>query len=148
MGPRKAIFDAIRCGSLPVLVGERTPLPFAATTASSPAKPKPKGGRFARDVEQATSLATSIDYSEFAIRVPESPNASHVIEHLHRLSDGRVRRMRAAMARAAALLDYGPHGRLVEAVLERFSLVAGGTLPSVPPTTKTPLPLTNFEKLV
>ena len=54
--------------------------------------------------------------------------------------------MRAAMARAAALLDYGPHGQLADAVLARFASVASGATPSVPASTRTPLPPTDLRR--
>ena len=54
VGPRKAIFDSIRCGALPLIASDRSPLPFA----------------------------DEIDYSKFGVRVGESANASKVLKEL------------------------------------------------------------------
>ena len=43
------------------------------------------------------------------------------------------------MAHAARLLDYGPSGKLAQAVLNRFERVASGAVRAVPASTKTPL---------
>ena len=113
VGPRKAIFDSIRCGSLPVIAADRTPFPFS----------------------------DAIDYSAFALRVPERANATRVLAALSRFTEPQLRRMRTAMAAAAHALDCGPHGGMADAVLERFVRVADGTVRAVPSTTSTPLHL-------
>lgn len=113
VGPRKAVLDSIRCGALPVLASERTPLPFS----------------------------DEIDYSAFALRVAERANATRVLGALERIGTPQLRAMRAAMAAAARLLDAGPHGAMAEAVLERFIRVAERRVSAVPESTRTPLPL-------
>ena len=61
--------------------------------------------------------------------------------YLRRDCCARIAQMRAAMAKAAAWLDYSRHGRLAEAVLMHFESVASGRIPAVPATTRTPLPM-------
>ena len=112
VGPRKAILDSIRCGSLPLIASDRTPLPFS----------------------------DEIDYSAFALRVPEKSNATRVLAALTRYGVVQLRRMRETMARAAHLLDCGPHGGMADAVLARFVKVAEREVNAVPAVTDTPLP--------
>lgn len=82
-----------------------------------------------------------IDYSQFGVRVPEHANATAVLAALIRTFDEpQLVRMRAAMARAAHLLDYGPEGGLAKMVLARFASVASGEVKAVPASTNTPLP--------
>ena len=73
------------------------------------------------------------------VRVGEVANASRVLNALNVLNEGQLVRMRAAMRRAARMLDYGPNGRLAHAVLARFARVASGAVPSVPASSATPL---------
>ena len=113
VGPRKAVLDSIRCGALPVLASERTPLPFS----------------------------DEIDYAAFALRVAERANATRALGALERIDAPKLRAMRAAMAAAARLLDAGPHGAMAEAVLARFVNVAERRVSAVPASTRTPLPL-------
>ena len=75
------------------------------------------------------------------LRVPEKADPGRALAALAAIDDARLRRMRAAMATAARLLDYGPRGRLAEAVLARFVRVSRGELPAVPRSTKTPVPV-------
>ena len=116
VGPRKAIMDSIRCGSLPLLASDRTPFPFS----------------------------DEIDYSAFALRVPERANATRVLARLGLFDEATLRRRRAAMARAAHLLDCGPRGGMAEAVLRRFVRVADRAVESVPLATATPLPMLQY----
>ena len=113
VGPRKAIMDSIRCGSLPLIASDRTPFPFS----------------------------DEIDYSAFALRVSERANATRVLAALERFGEAQLRRMRSAMLRAAHLLDCGPNGGMAAAVLHRFVRVADGDVKAVPSITNTPLPL-------
>ena len=113
VGPRKAIFDSIRCGALPLLASERTPLPFS----------------------------DEIPYADFALRVSERANATRVLAALGRFDAQRLGEMRAAMARAAHTLDCGPQGGMADAVMARFVKVADRLVSSVPATTVTPAPL-------
>lgn len=113
VGPRKAILDSIRCGSLPLIASDRTPLPFS----------------------------DEIHYGAFALRVAERANATRVVAALGAIDEARLRRMREEMARAAHLLDCGPRGGMAAAVLERFVKVADGVVKAVPASTSTPLPL-------
>lgn len=116
VGPRKAIFDSIRCGALPVIASDRTPLPFS----------------------------DGIDYGEFALRVPERANVTRVLARLARISEQELRARRAAMAAAAHALDCGPHGGMADAILARFASVAERRIRAVPSGTSTPLPLLDF----
>lgn len=116
VGPRKAIMDSIRCGSLPLIASDRTPFPFS----------------------------DEVDYSAFALRVPEKANATRVLAALSRFTDPQLRAMRTAMERAAYLLDCGPNGGMAEAVLARFSKVADRVVHAVPSATNTPLPLLDY----
>lgn len=116
VGPRKAIMDSLRCGSLPLIASDRTPFPFS----------------------------DEIDYSAFALRVPERANATRVLAALADIDAARLRRMRKAMAAAAHLLDCGPNGGMAEAVLERFVKVADQKVNAVPSVTNTPLPLFEY----
>ena len=112
VGPRKAIMDSIRCGSLPVIASDHTPFPFS----------------------------DEIDYAAFALRVPERANASKMLAALSRFSEPRLRQMRRAMAKAAHLLDSGPNGGMAIEVLKRFVRVADRKVNAVPGVTDTPLP--------
>lgn len=119
VGPRKAIFDSVRCGSLLLVASERSPMPFADT----------------------------IDYSSFGVQVKENANATAVLHALQQqYSPQRIESMRSAMLEAAPWLDYGPNGKLAEAVLARFEDVASGRVAAVPPTTRTPLPMLDLVK--
>lgn len=111
VGQRKAIMDSIRCGSLPVMASDRTPFPFS----------------------------DEIDYSAFAVRVGEKANATRVLAALERIPEAQLRRMRTAMAKAAHVLDAGPHGGLAQAVLARFVRVADRHVVAVPDSTRTPI---------
>jgi len=119
VGPRKAIFDSIRCGSLPIIASDLTPLP----------------------------LSDEIDYAAFALRVPERTDPAKVLEALQRLDETKRRAMRVAMAAAAVKLDSGPLGSLAYEVLRRFVRVARGghgggkAIKAVPLSTRTPLPM-------
>ena len=113
VGPRKAIFDSVRCGAVPVIASDVTPLAFS-------------------DV---------IDYSSFALRVPVLANVSAVIAALLAIPTPALAHMRAAMNRAARLLDAGPRGRMAEVVLGQFMRVAGREVESSPRATGTPLPV-------
>lgn len=116
VGPRKAIMDSLRCGSLPLIASDRTPFPFS----------------------------DEIDYAAFSLRVPERANATRVLAALARIDESRLRRMRKAMAHAAHLLDCGPNGGMAEAVLARFVKVAEQQVTAVPAVTNTPLPLFEY----
>ena len=116
VGPRKAIMDSLRCGSLPVIASDRTPFPFS----------------------------DEIDYAAFALRVSERANATRVLAALDRFSEQDLQLMRAAMARAAHLLDCGPNGGMAAAVLARFVRVADRVIQAVPAATHTPLPLLKY----
>ena len=116
VGPRKAIFDSIRCGALPVIASDRTPLPFS----------------------------DGIDYGAFALRVPERANVTRVLARLARISEQELRARRAAMAAAAHALDCGPNGGMADAILVRFASVAERRIRAVPSGTSTPLPLLDF----
>jgi hypothetical protein len=112
VGPRKAMFDSIRCGALLVVAGDRSPFPFA----------------------------DQLRYSDFGVQVPEAANATRVIAALQRQFDERrIAQMRSAMLQAAVWLDYSPRGKLAEAVLSRFRRVAGREIAAVPSSTRTPL---------
>ena len=131
VGPRKAIFDSIRCGSIPVIASDKTPLALS----DSPHAP---GG---------------IDYSRFVLRVPEHvghcstcANVSLLLRALEARPRARVAAMRAAMRDAAATLDYSGAGGLFEAALERVERVAKGEVRSVPERTATPIPLSNLQR--
>ena len=118
VGPRKAMFDSIRCGALLLVASDRSPMPFA----------------------------DSIDYSQFGVQVKEGANATAVVAALRRQYDeARIGRMRSAMLEAASWLDYSARGRLAEAVLAHFDSVASGRVAAVPPTTHTPLPVLNLK---
>ena len=116
VGPRKAILDSIRCGSVPLIASDRTPLPFS----------------------------DEIRYDIFCLRVPERANATRVLARLARIPVGQLRRMRFAMAAAAHLLDCGPNGGMAGAILERFASVAERRIHAVPSTTQTPLSVLDF----
>lgn len=116
VGPRKAILDSIRCGSLPVVASDHTPFPFS----------------------------DEIDYSLFALRVTERANATRVLAALSQISELEIRRMRRGMIKAAHLLDCGPNGGMAAAVLKRFVKVADRVVRSVPVITNTPLPLLKY----
>ena len=96
-----------------MLASERTPLPFS----------------------------DEIRYADFALRVGERANASRVLAALGRFEPPRLREMRAAMARAAHVLDCGPGGGMAEAVMARFVKVADRVVSSIPAKTNTPAPL-------
>jgi hypothetical protein len=116
VGPRKAIMDSIRCGSLPVIASDRTPFPFS----------------------------DEIDYAAFALRVPEKANATRFLAALSQISEDELRGMRRAMSEAAHLLDCGPNGGMAAAVLARFVTVADRVVNAVPAVTNTPLPLLKY----
>ena len=113
VGPRKAIMDSIRCGSLPVIASDRTPFAFS----------------------------DGIDYGAFVLRVPERANASRLLTALRNIPNAQLVQMRTTMAAAARILDCGPHGAMAPAVLRRFVRVANRTLHSVPRKTNTPMQL-------
>lgn len=116
VGPRKGIMDSIRCGSLPVIASHHTPLP----------------------------LSDAIDYSAFALRVPERANVSLVLAALANFTHRRLHQMRLAMAEASTFLDCGPKGKLADAILSRFVKVADRVWDAVPAQTSTPIPLMNL----
>ena len=70
-----------------------------------------------------------------------SANVSAVLAALLAVPTPALVRMRAAMDRAARLLDAGPRGRMAEVVLEQFIRVAGREVESAPRATRTPLPV-------
>ena len=113
VGPRKSIFDAMRCLSMPLMASDRSPLP----------------------------LPREVEYAAFGLRVPENANVSAVLGALRRFDQEALTRMRAAMAQAVYTLDYGPQGGLAAAVLRNFGRVATGEVRAIPATTKTPLAL-------
>ena len=99
VGPRKAMFDSIRCGALLLFASDHTPLPFS----------------------------DEIDYDAFALRVPEGANVNATVAAVGAIPAARLRRMAAAMARAAPLLDY--RDGLVDAALRHVVKVAASWSP-------------------
>ena len=99
VGPRKAMFDSIRCGALLLFASDHTPLPFS----------------------------DEIDYDAFALRVPEGANVNATVAAVGAIPPARLRRMAAAMARAAPLLDY--RDGLVDAALRHVVKVAASWSP-------------------
>ncbi len=76
-----------------------------------------------------------------AARVARSANVSAVLAALLAIPKPALVRMRAAMDRAARLLDAGPRGRMAELVLAQFIRVADREVESAPRATRTPLPV-------
>lgn len=185
VGPRKAIMDSIRCGSLPLIASDHTVVtthqqaqrkapPLRTSDSCTHAAhiklahtvtPQRYSGcdslhTFStrsrrcvlptrRVVIASRSLAyvqpfpfsDEIDYSAFALRVPEKANATKVLAALIRIGESQLRSMREAMLRAAHLLDCGPNGGMAHAVLARFVRVSERVVNAVPAVTDTPLPL-------
>ena len=68
-----------------------------------------------------------IDYDAFALRVPEGANVNATVAAVGTIPPARLRRMAAAMARAAPLLDY--RDGLVDAALRHVVKVAASWSP-------------------
>ncbi|EOD06565.1 hypothetical protein EMIHUDRAFT_219072 [Emiliania huxleyi CCMP1516] len=96
-GVRKAFFDAIRCGALPLVASAHTPLPFA----------------------------DEIDYSSFSFLTSEGARVASIVSQLKALPTARLAAMRAAMDTAAPLLDY--RRGAIDAVLRRVARLAAGS---------------------
>ena len=90
VGPRKAMFDSIRCGALPVIVNDILPVPFS----------------------------DEIDYNSFSVRIPERAEQMRTFQYLNQLPLGELEIMQQAMEKAAFTLDY--RRGLVDAALRQI----------------------------
>ena len=91
---------------------------------------------FAHTHESVIHYSCATQYGNSRLRLFGSPRFGAL---RRQFDDRRLVRMRAAMAHAARMLDYGPSGKLAQAVLNRFERVASGAVRAVPASTKTPL---------
>jgi len=96
VGPRKANFDAMKCGALLLFASDHTPFPFPH----------------------------DINFSKFSLRVNERANVSRTLDFLRRLPVGQLQHMQVAMLASLPTLDY--NRGLVDAALRQVVRVQRG----------------------